>query len=114
MAILDDKARDLTTNVNNLSGGPEGLLDPATISLGLDLLVSAIKLYKQCNRPATAAAQEMRSPPFFARRRLRKLIRLKQLPANISEDNLFQAALQIGIHLKDPDVHEMYSDARTA
>lgn len=109
--VFEAKAQLLLNNINTRAGVESQAVsvDPVLAALAIELFKEIVSLYKSCHRPVAMVSTNMKSPGVVARRRLRKLIEARQLPAGISVKQMNTAVLEVGKTVTDDEVAKMYA-----
>lgn len=111
MSVLDEKAEFAVREANALTGNREAVIDPATIVGAIQIIISLVKLYRECKKSPEDASKSMRSPGFFAKRRLKKLAK-KNPPPGMTSAQAYEAFLVTGGTMTPSEVSDLYADLR--
>lgn len=94
------------------TGNSEAALDPATISVFLNMIMQVFQMFKDCRQTPAQANQEMKSPGVFKRIKLRQLVRdeIGNREFRKHGDDIMEALYEQGKELDVKDVEELYKE----
>lgn len=92
-------------------GGENAVLDPATVSVFVDLIFQFIAAFQEC-RAAREAHQDIKSPGLLQRIRARQIVRENMSRKDFRQhgDSVLEALFETGRELTVEEVEELYKE----
>lgn len=113
MSKLDDMAMKVAKNMPG-KNGVEAAIDPAMISVIIDIVANLVSLFKSCNKTPGEALKASKNPSRWEKVALNQTIR-KQLNVGFFRfrregNEMVEAVMKTGKDMTEPDVKELYEE----